>query len=100
PARFDVIAHHPYGVRGPGSQALNADDMAVPDLGKLTRIVRAAVRAGTVFPARAKPLWVTEMSWDTSPPDPDGVPAARAAQWLSDSLAILWGEGVDLVTWF
>jgi hypothetical protein len=100
PASFDVIAHHPYGVRGPTSHALNADDVAVPDLGKLTRIVRAAVHERTVLPARPKPLWVTEISWDSRPPDPDGVAAEQQADWLADSLAVLWRQGVELVTWF
>ena len=99
-ARFDAIAHHPYGVRGPDSHALNADDIAVPDLGKLTRIVRAAVRHRTVLPARAKALWVTEMSWDSSPPDPDGVPAEQHAAWLSEALSVLRRQGVDVFTWF
>jgi hypothetical protein len=100
PARFDALAHHPYGIRGPTSHARNADDVALPDLGRLTRIVRAAVRHRTVFPARAKQLWVTEVSWDSSPPDPDGVPAERFAPWVSEALSVLERQGTDVVTWF
>ena len=100
PARLDAIAHHPYGVRGPRSRALNADDAAVPDVHKLTRVVRAAVRKGTVLPRRRKRVLVTEISWDSRPPDPDGVGAQTQARWLEDSLFQLWRQGVDTVTWF
>jgi hypothetical protein len=88
PARFDVLAHHPYGVGSPRRRALNRDDAAVPDVGKLRRF------------ARGKRMWVTEMSWDSSPPDPEGVPAARHAAWVSDAFFVLWKQGVDTITWF
>jgi hypothetical protein len=58
------------------------------------------VRAKTVVPARPKALWVTEISWDSRPPDPEGVAAEQQADWLADSLAVLWDQGVELVTWF
>jgi hypothetical protein len=100
PASFDALAHHPYGVRGPRSHARNDDDVAVPDLARLRRVERAAVRARTVRPATRKQLWVTEVSWDSSPPDPDGVPAEQHAQWLSDAMSVLERQGVNVVTWF
>jgi hypothetical protein len=100
PAHFDVLAHHPYAVGGPRRRALNADDVAVPDMGKLTRILAAARRHRTALPARAKPLWVTEISWDSDPPDPYGVPAKRHAAWLSDALYTLWKQHVRTVLWF
>ncbi len=100
PARFDASAHHPYGVSGPTTHALNADDAAVPDIGRISALVRAAVSRRTVVPARAKQAWVTEVSWDSSPPDPDGVSGARQAAWLSQALSILWRQHVAVVTWF
>lgn len=100
PALLDVIAHHPYGVRGPRSPSLNADDAAVPDIHKLTRVVRAAVRKRRVLPSRRKPVWVTELSWDSRPPDPHGVAAATQARWLEDSFFQLWKQGVETITWF
>ncbi|MDQ3349271.1 MAG: hypothetical protein M3545_15060 [Acidobacteriota bacterium] len=100
PARFDVLAHHPYGIRGPRSRALNADDVAIPDVHKLVRVMRAAVRQRRALPRRRKRIWVTEVSWDSRPPDPDGVPAATHARWLEDSFFQLWRQGVDTITWF
>jgi hypothetical protein len=100
PSHFDVLAHHPYGIRGPESHALNGDDVAIPDIVKLQRVVRAGLRVGTVLPRRSKRTWVTEVSWDSSPPDPHGVPEAKHAQWLERALYVLWRQGVDTVLWF
>lgn len=99
-ARFDVLTHHPYGVRGARSHALNRDDVAIPDLGKLTRVVRAAVRKRRVLPRRSKSLWITEVSWDSRPPDPQGVPASTHARWLAESFYLLWRAGARTITWF
>jgi len=100
PARLDAISHHPYAVRGPRSRAVNADDAAIPDVHKLVRVVRAAVRQRRVLPQSRKRIWVTEVSWDSRPPDPRGVPAATHARWLEDSFFQLWRQGVDTITWF
>jgi hypothetical protein len=98
--RFDVLAHHPYGVAGPFRKALNRDDAALPDIGKLDRVVRSAARRGRVLPRGRKPVWVTEVSWDSSPPDPQGVPAERHARWTTEALYVLWRQRVQAVAWF
>lgn len=98
-AHFDVLAHHPYSVGSPATAALNADDVSIPDIGKLTRLLRAAERTGGALPRIRHPLWVTEVSYDSSPPDPNGVPIAQQARWLEQTLALLWSEGVSLITW-
>jgi hypothetical protein len=99
-SRFDVLDHHPYGIGGPRRRALNVGDVALPDLAKLVRPLRAAVRLGTALPRRAKRVWVTEVSWDSSPPDPDGVPEDTRVRWLQDGLFVLWSAGVDTISWF
>jgi hypothetical protein len=96
---FDVLSHHPYPTRGPREHAYNRDDVSVPDMGKIRRPLRAAERAKRILPRGRKRLWVTELSWDSSPPDPEGVPERRHARWLQDSLYVLWRAGVDSVTW-
>jgi hypothetical protein len=100
PARFDVLAHHPYSVGNPRRKALNADDVSIPDLGKLKRILRAAERSRRALPRKRHRLWVTEVSYDSSPPDPDGVPLSRHARFLEEALYLLWRQGVDTITWF
>ena len=99
PPHLDALSHHPYGIGGPLWHALNPDDAAVPDMYKIARVLHAAERAGHVLPAGPKQLWVTEISWDSSPPDPNGVPILEQAHWLEQSLYVLWRQGVDTVLW-
>lgn len=99
-ARFDVLAHHPYSVGAPTRRALNTDDVSIPDLGKLTKLLRAAERTGGALPRKHHRLWVTEVSYDSSPPDPQGVPVATQARYLEQTFYLLWRQGVDTITWF
>lgn len=99
PPHLDALSHHPYGVGGPSWHALDANDVAVPDIYKLARVLHAAERAGHALPRGPKRLWVTEISWDSSPPDPHGVPIAGHARWLEQALYVLWSQGVDTVLW-
>jgi hypothetical protein len=99
PAQFDVLAHHPYSIAGPYRHALNGDDVGIPDLRRLTRPLRAAERSGRALPAGRKALWITEISWDSSPPDPQGVPIQRHAMWLQEALSVLWHQGARVVVW-
>jgi hypothetical protein len=100
PARFDVLAHHPYSVGSPRRRALNADDVSIPDIGKLTRLLRAAERTRRALPRKRHPIWVTEISYDSRPPDPDGVPAALHARYLEEAFYLLWRQGVSTITWY
>lgn len=100
PMRLDALDHHPYSVGSPRRRALNRDDVAIPDVGKLARIVQRAVATGQALPRRHKRLWVTEFSWDSHPPDPGGVPETTHAAWLQDALDVLWRQGVDTAMWF
>jgi hypothetical protein len=99
PAHFDVLAHHPYSVGAPDTPALNADDVSIPDIGKLTRILRAAERFGTALPRIHHQIWVTETGYNTKPPNPNGIPVAEDARWLEQTLELLWSQGVSLITW-
>jgi hypothetical protein len=100
PPHLDAVDHHPYGIGGPFWHAFNADDAAVPDIYKIARVLHAAERARHVLPRGPKRLWATEVSWDSSPPDPFGVPIAEQARWLEQALYVLWSQGVDTVLWY
>ena len=102
PVRADVVAHNPlgaFGGLGPWKHAPQNDDVLIPDMKKLAGVVRAARRHKTIRPGGRKPLWVTELLWETNPPDPSGVSPALQAQYLSDSLYLLWRQGVSEVHW-
>lgn len=100
PAHFDALAANPYEVGSPTTPALNRDDVSAPDLGKLTRVVSAALARGRLLPRIAKQLWVTEFGYDTKPPNPNGVPVATEARWLEEALYVFWRQGVDTVAWY
>jgi hypothetical protein len=100
PATFDVLAHHPYSVGAPTRKALNDDDVSIPDLDKLIEPLRAAEKAKRALPAIKHRVWVTEVSYDSDPPDPDGVPETRHAGYLAQTFAILARQGVDTIIWF
>ena len=99
PVHFDAWSHHPYSVGAPTTTALQPDDVSIPDLGKLTTLVRAAERFGTVLPREPHPMWITEVSYDSNPPDPNGVPIAEQARWLEQALAELWRAGAQAIFW-
>jgi hypothetical protein len=99
PVHFDALDHHPYSIKGPLWHAINADDVSIPDMYKITRVLRAAERAHHVLPAGPKSVWATEIEWDTDPPDPHGVPIQRQARWLEQALYVLWSQGVSTVMW-
>lgn len=110
PAYLDAIDSHPYAppnVPGPCGNTLcsptwNAPtgDVAVPDVHELRTTLSAAIRAGTVLPARIKGVWATELGWDTSPTDPNGETPATEARWLEQAFYLLWKQGVSTILWW
>lgn len=97
--KFDAVAHHPYPIGPPRRTARNADDVVVPDLRKISRLLPTAVKAGTLKPDSAKPLWVTEYAWESSP-DPDGLSLAEQAQYLQASFYVLAQQRVKVAIWW
>jgi hypothetical protein len=100
PAHFDIAAHNPIDVFGPDEGALGPLDASTPDIGRLSAIVSRAVQTGRALPARPKPFWAPEIWWDSSPPDPHGVPLRRHARFLAEALFRLWRQGVSAVVWW
>jgi hypothetical protein len=102
PAHFDILASDPYEVGSPTTAALNANDASAPDLGKLKRVLDAAITAHTVVPASPKPLWVTEFGYESDPPNTTpGTPSLTTqTDWLEESFYVFWREGVSTVIWY
>jgi hypothetical protein len=101
PVSFTVLAHQPYALAAPSSPALDTNDVSVPDIGKLTKLLRSAERRGTALPRGSHhQVWVTETGYNTKPPNPTGVPVATDARWLEQSLYLFWAQGVSLATWY
>jgi hypothetical protein len=91
PPRFDIAAHHPINVGAPTRHALNPEDASTPDIGRLRRVIRRGVGN--------KPIWATEIWWNSNPPS-RGVSLATQARYLSQSFYILWKQGVGAAFWF
>jgi len=98
--KFDVWAHHPYTEGGPTKKAYIHGDVSLGDMGNVRTVLNAAISAKHVVSSQAVRLWVTEFSWDTSPPDPKGVAAAVEARWVSQAIYELVQDGVSGFTWF
>jgi hypothetical protein len=97
PPHLDALDHHPYGL-SPTIKARLPNDVAVPDLAKIWRVLHAAERVHHVLPAGPKSLWITEIDWSTSPPAPLTQPVQAA--YLSETFYELWSQGVSHVYWF
>lgn len=99
PARFDVFAHHPFSVGDPDAPRRPPLDASVADLHRLVRLLRAAERTGRAPGPQRHPLWVTELNWDSRPPDPQGLPGPLQRRWVARALYRLSAEGVQAVFW-
>jgi hypothetical protein len=99
PPHFDVLAFHPLSSGDPNLPAATSLDVAIADAAKITGLLRQAERLHTALPAGEKPVWVTELNWESAPQSPRGVPADQQAAWISRALHRLWVAGVSLVAW-
>jgi len=99
PPHFDVLAFHPLSFESPDRPAVSSQDVAISDIAKVTALLAAAQRAGTALPRTHKPVWVTELNWESDPPATGGVSAGMQAQWISRALHRLWVAGVALADW-
>jgi hypothetical protein len=98
-SHFDIWSHHPYTSGGPTHHAFNPDDVSLGDLPEMRRLLTAAVGAAHVVSRSRVRFWVTEFSWDTSPPDRRALPLRLQARWVAQALYVMWRDGIDLVTW-
>jgi hypothetical protein len=97
---FDIFAIQPYTTGGPSHEG-KVNDVQLGDLAKLQELIEAADRAGRIVSAFPRtPLWITEFSWDTKPPDPGGLPMRIAARWTAEALYAAWRAGVANFFWY
>lgn len=97
---FDIFAIHPYTTGGPTHEG-GRNDVQLGTLGRLHALLRAADRAGRIKGSfRRTPLWITEFSWDTNPPDPGGLPMKIATRWTAEALHAAWRAGIKTFFWF
>ena len=95
---FDVAAVNPINVGPPTRHALNAEDISTPDIGKLRRILRRPRER--IRPGGHKPIWATEIWWDSRPPDPRRGRAANAGPLAGAVVLRALEAGGASVVWF
>lgn len=96
----DAFDHHPYELNNaPDRRAVNPDDVAVPDIWKIERVLKAGVQAGHLLPHGNKPMWITELGWDSNPPIKlySGVPLNTQARYIEQANYLLWRQHVQVV---
>ncbi len=99
PPHFDVLAFHPLSFESPDRPAASSQDVAIADIAKVTDLLARAEHAGTALPRAHKPMWVTELNWESAPQAPHGVPVRLQALWISRALHRLWIAGVGMAEW-
>ncbi len=99
PPHFDALAFHPLSVGDPDVPSPSSLEVSISDAAKVTRLLKQAERAHTALPEAEKPVWVTELDWESAPQSPQGVPPRLQAEWVSRALHRLWVAGVSLVSW-
>jgi hypothetical protein len=97
PTQFDVFAHHPISNTGAGPEehGPTKDEASTPDLGRVVQVLRGAEKLGTVSGGK-HPVWVTELWWDSKPPNSQGASLATQARWLEQSLFLFWKAGASV----
>lgn len=99
-AHFDIFAIQPYTTGGPTHEG-GVNDVELGDLGKLQTLIAAADRGGRIHGAyKHTPLWITEFSWDSNPPDPGGLPIEIESRWVAEALYRAWRAGVSHFFWY
>lgn len=97
---FDIFAIQPYTTGAPTREG-KINDVQLGDLGKLQTLIQAADRANRINSQfRQTPLWITELSWDSKPPDPGGLEMEIVTRWTSEALFRAWRAGVTHFFWY
>jgi hypothetical protein len=97
---FDIFDVHPYTTGGPTHEG-GPNDVQLGDLDELKELLGAADRAGRIKGVfRHTPLWITELSWDSNPPDPGGLPMRILTRWAAEALYRSWKVGVKAFFWY
>jgi hypothetical protein len=97
---FDIFDHHPYTTGRPDHEG-GPEDVQMGDLADLQKLIAAADKAGRINSVfRHTPLWLTEFSYDSNPPDPGGLPMKVQSQWTAEALYQAWTHRVPVFMWY
>jgi len=97
---FDIFDIHPYTSGRPDHEG-GANDVQLGDVAKLRELLTAAEKAGRIKSVfKHVPLWATEFSYDSNPPDPGGLPMKTLRQWIAEALYQAWTNRIPVFMWY
>jgi hypothetical protein len=84
PFKVTAWAHHPYTQKNPPTHRDgHRDSINMANIGDLPRLLDTVAARTRLIP-RGLPVALTEIGWETFPPDPiSGVPLDRQAEWIN-----------------
>ncbi len=97
---IDVFSVHPYTQGSPAKQAFGPTGVSLGDLPEMKALLDQAVALGKVRPRGPLQFWVTELSYDSNPPDPKGVPLNLQRRWTAEAIFRSWLAGATNFVWF
>jgi hypothetical protein len=100
PVHFDIWSTHPYTSGGPTHKASLPNDVSIPELPEMTKVLDAAVAAHELVSQGPVRFWVTEFAWASNPPNAGGVPTRLLDRWVPQAMYEFWLDGISMVTWF
>lgn len=96
-AYVDAWAHNPYPAVRQSPRAIGYTSPSI-GMGNLRDLFVTLDRQAVT---RRKPVWATEFSYQTNPPDPTGVSLATQATYLAEAFDILWtSKRVTIGLWY
>ena len=99
--KADVWAVHPYTTGAPTHFPTKPDNMSVAALPRMVKLLKAARNAKRLRGSGSTtPLWATEFSWDSKPPDPGGLPSNTQTRWVAQAMYIMFRSNVKTMIWF
>jgi hypothetical protein len=97
---FDIWSTHPYTSGNAFHKSFSADGVSMGDLPAVRAILDQASREGRIVSDGPVGFWVDEFGWDSSPPDPRGVPKDLLVRWTAEAVYQAWRSGVSALLWF
>jgi hypothetical protein len=97
---FDIYDIHPYTTGRPTHEG-GPNDIEMGDLAKAQKLLAAADKPHRIQGAfKRTPMWITEFSYDSKPPDPGGLPMKTETQWIAEALYQAWSNRVSNFMWY
>ena len=94
-----MLDFHPLSNGNPDVPAPSSLEVSISDAAKITGLLKQAERLHTALPDGGKPVWATELNWESAPQAQGGVPPDQQAHTISRALHRLWIAGVSVVAW-